>query len=232
MARDSNNRLYAFVISVGAGLTVQFFVRSPQIAFDVFIGILLVSLFVLAKGFPIVLAFDRGVRENLGFQAFDKDQSAAHSNIVDAAHKTQRLDIMLIRGHTFILDGDSLLDSMLTKTRTVNARILLLNPQGYAIQSYLAQMNLREDQIQRYLKKCSLVAEHLKNLKKTYNLDFGYYDFFPSWKLIITDSNLFVAAYDATHRGSNLPVSTYHDMGMPYFIAFSNYFQQIWNGRK
>jgi hypothetical protein len=232
MTKDSRNRLIALATSVVGGLIVRFCVNSPLLAVVTFVGIMLFFLFVFAKGFPVVLAFDRGVRENLGFQAFDKNQSAAHSNIVDAAHTTQRLDIMLIRGHTFILDHDSLLDNMLDKTQSVKVRILLLAPEGSSMQAYIAKMNLNEEQKKQYLQKCSLVAEKLISLKNTNDLEYKYYDFFPSWKLIITDSRMFVAAYDATHRGSNLPVSTYHDMGMPYFIAFSNYFQQIWNGRK
>ncbi len=228
MKKESFSRLIALATSVSGGLTVQFFMREPSIAMLTFVALLLTSLLLIARGFPVVIALDHSARRMLGFEKCYADQEFASKVIVSATHSTQRLDIMLIRGHTFILDQDSLLDRMLVDTQNLRIRILLLDPQGLSMQTYIDKISLNGAKKHQYLEKCSLVADQLESLKKTYELDYALYDFFPSWKLIITDSTLFVAAYDTMQRGSRLYVASYHDMGKPYFIAFSNYFEQVW----
>jgi len=229
LSDSKTSRVVGFLLALAAGIIVQFFFRAPVAALLTFLVVSIAVLFFLADGLPVRVSLDRSPRRLLGYDACYDNQEAAAVDIVKAAHSTQRLDVKLIRGHSFVLDEESLLGRMLSENLVVKVRILLLSPEGASMQLYLSKLRLSGEEKNEYLTKCSMVRDKLERLKATYDLEYKYYDFFPTWKLILTDSRSFVAPYDTKSRGSRLPVAAYHDMGKPVFIAFSNWFNGIWH---
>jgi hypothetical protein len=228
MSKETSSRLIGIAVSVGAGLIVEFLVRQPLLALDTFVAALLITVLIFSRGLPIRFSLDRSHRLLFGVSGYYKDQEAARHDIVTIAHSSKRADIMLIRGHTFILDDNSLLHEMLARTQNLQIRILLLDPRGASMKSYLTTMRLSAEEQEQSLAKCALVRKWLETEQNRYSIEYKYYDHFPSWKVIIADSHAFVAAYDTQRRGSKLPYIAYADMGRPFFVAFSNYFEQIW----
>lgn len=240
MTKNNNReRIVALVIAILGGFVVYFFLEKPVLSILTSIFIVCVGILFISKRLPSLISFNRAaqkdldrIHNHLGLAATYQHQEAASRLIVDAAHSTQRLDLLLIRGHTFLLHEDALFDRMIRikNLKIGKIRVLLLDPNGKAMQTYLERRNLSDVEKNKYLENCRRVTEKLGAIKskQVYDLQFAYYDFFPSWKLILTDTKVFVAAYDAQRRGSQLCVALYHNMGKPYFISFSNYFETIW----
>ena len=229
------DRLVALAIAVAGGIVVKFLFHDLLLATFVLTSGVVISSFVLARNFPIIIARDHRqaelLTELLGYIRCYRDQSCAEPDLIAAANETQRLDIMLIRGHTFVLADGAILDRMISSPNT-RARILLLHPSSDAMKKYLRERRFNKTEKKQYLEKCEAVTHKLNTLKGTRSLEYGHYDCYPSWKLIITDAKLFVAPYDAKSAGSRLSYASYHDMGKPYFIGFSNYFQVMWDRQR
>jgi hypothetical protein len=228
MSKESVSRLIGVIFSVAAGLIVQFLVRQPLLAAITFVSALLLTAIIVSHGLPIRISLDRSHRLLFGVTGYYKDQDTARSDIVTTAHASKRIDIMLIRGHTFILDEHALLEEMIKGVQNVQVRILLLDPHGTSMKSYLNSRRLSAEEQEQYLAKCSLVKRHLDDEQRRQSIEYKYYDHFPSFKVIVADSHAFVAPYDTRRRGSKLPYIAYGDMGRPFFVAFSNYFEQVW----
>lgn len=228
MTKERRDRLIGFAASVFAGLTVQFLVRQPLMAVATFLTGLLLTLIFVARGLPVRVSLDRTHRVLFGAAGYYCDQAAARPQIIAVAHASKRVDIMLIRGHNFILDEDALLAAILDGTQNMHIRLLLLNPDGAAMTNYLRIRNFSADEQRQYLAKCALVRDCLDGLRGRFTLEYRYYDHFPSWKVIVADSHAFVAPYDTRTRGSKLPYVAYSGMGRPFFVAFSNHFDVVW----
>jgi hypothetical protein len=223
------NRLVGLGVSVLAGILVQLIVRTPVLSLLAFLASAVASLFVLAKGLPIRIYRERSLRTLVGYEGCYPNQQAASDDIVESARATRRLDIALIRGHRFVLLDDSLLDRMLNGAMNAETRVLLLDPAGQAMRRYLEHRKFSLQESTEYIATCEQVRTKLDRLGHSGALEYRYYDFLPSWRLIINDAHVFVAPYDAMRRGSELPYVRFGNMGRPYFVAYSNGFNEIWN---
>lgn len=228
MSKSMVTRLVGVGFAVAAGLIVQFLVRQPLLAIASFVAVLLIVAIVFSRGLPVRISLDRAHRVLFGATGYYRDQETARPDIVATVHSSKRVDIMLIQGHTFILDRQSLLEEMLVGTQNLEVRILLLDPNGASMTAYLTSLGLSPGAQAQYRAKCALVENCLNGYQGRFALQYKYYDHFPSWKLIIADSHAFIAPYDAQRRGSRLPYVAYADMGRPFFVAFSNHFEQVW----
>lgn len=157
------------------------------------------------------------------------NQDIAASDIIEATKSTKQLDILLVRGHTFISAENSLFEKMIESSKYLEKiRIVLFEP-GEAMGGYLNAIGLDDTKKEEYVSKCKLVKGKLDTLKKKYrSLEYCYCRFAPTFKLIITDKTCFVAPYDRNRRGSEIPYARYPDMERPFYIAFSTLFAQLW----
>ncbi|MEP0826498.1 MAG: hypothetical protein HRF40_13530 [Nitrososphaera sp.] len=222
--------LIAILVSFAGSIIAYLALENPFLVGGVAVITWSVAYLLLKWTSKNMIESNPGTRPKLE-KIFDKsytNQEDAKQDIIEATERTKRLDIMLIRGHRFILDDPSLLDSMIDKARYLNnLRIILLETE-VARNGYLRQLGFNEQKMTDYLSKCDTVKKKLEGLKQRCKIDYCYSEFQPTFKLIITDTCAFFAAYDRKRRGSDLPYFRCRDMGTPFFIALSTLFDEIW----
>ena len=169
--------------------------------------------------------------QHQGFQRYHKNQTRAIPYIQRAAKRTIRLDIMLIRGHDWLVGENPIINRLLEDTDSAArqaARILLLQPQSAYMAEYVAARGLTEAQKDEYYAKCEAVRGRLEELREQRRVVFAHYNFRPIWKLVITDSVLFVADYELTKRGRELEIREYTDAGKRAYRSYLKYFEDMW----
>jgi hypothetical protein len=222
-------KLISIFLSVIAGIATHFLLNNLILSLLTIFVFLLVFLIIFSKEFPVKLCLDRTSKHLLGFVSSYRYQDEASSSILKQVASSRRIDILLIRGHRFILDDDSYLGEILkTASPNTNIRLLLLNPECPAMKEMLEKMELKDSQRHAYLAKCELVKKELDTLVTKKLVNYLYYDSIPIWKLLITDHGLFVGGYDPRIRGSLMPLGEYEDGGKPTYIGFVNYFDSLW----
>ena len=232
MRRNVTEKVVALTISVAGGLITYGLVHAFVPTVLAFLCILFVASLILARGLPVRIVLPWFGVKDFGFVELFPNQLSAQAKLISAAGSSNRLDIMLIRGYHFIGDKDSIFDKLLEAQRpSVNARVLLLEPGCEAMENYLTNMALAENQRREYSSKCKLVQQKLDRFKAQGWLQCYYYATDPIWKLVITDSAIFWAAYDprSKSRGAELPLAQYRDYNCPVYVAFSRYFESVWN---
>lgn len=167
-----------------------------------------------------------------GIRNWYVNQANALSKILEETKKSRHIDVMLIRGHDWILGDNPLIERILERfdpSFQDPIRLLLLSPKSEYMVQYLDERELNRNQKNEYFQKCSLAKTHLDDLQSRRKLKHNYYDFRPIWKIILTDQKLFLACYHLTKRGRELPIVEYSEGNKYMYYSFSKYFENIWD---
>jgi transcriptional regulator with XRE-family HTH domain len=158
-------------------------------------------------------------------------QSSAREEIQQQARAAQELDVLAVRGLGLIGLNDSLLRACLPRDqggRGLRVRVLLLDPEAPALALRAAEIGESAESLAGGV----LLAEaRLRELAEMCQIEVYRYGMLPTWRVIRTDSVMFVGAFDAGWEGHESP--TYKVMSTPHgplFRGFSRMFDAILAG--
>ncbi|MER5209948.1 helix-turn-helix transcriptional regulator [Streptomyces sp. NPDC002838] len=163
-------------------------------------------------------------------RVYAKQNSAAHE-IQQQAREAQELDVLAVRGLGLIGLNDSLLRACLPREqggKGLRVRVALLDPDSNALDQRAAEIGESAEALAGGVR---LAEARLRELADTCDLGVWRYRMLPTWRLIRTDSTLFVGAFDAGWEGHES--ATYKVMQTPHgplFRGFSRMFEAVIDG--
>jgi 8-oxo-dGTP pyrophosphatase MutT (NUDIX family) len=177
-----------------------------------------------------------GLRRS-GLVASHGSMAHARRSIERAVSNSTRLDVMGIRG-VDLLGGDrGLLTAVLhdrRRDRPVALRLMLLSPHARWVSEELARRRGKESVAairNELLASHSIVSATFDQLKPTRPPSgIRFYADDPSWRLIITDSRLFVSSYAGSEQARDVEVLEVDHAGDVYG-SWSRYFENVWAWR-
>ncbi|MEU9338056.1 helix-turn-helix domain-containing protein [Streptomyces sp. NPDC048290] len=155
-------------------------------------------------------------------------QSSVAEEIQQQAREARELDVLAVRGLGLIALNDSLLRACLPRAQDGNAlrvRIALLDPDCDALVRRAAEIGESAESLAGGVR---LAEARLKELAGALDIGVWRYQTLPTWRLIRTDSTLFVGAFDAGWEGHES--ATYKVMATshgPLFRGFRRMFEAI-----
>ncbi|MFE2044295.1 helix-turn-helix domain-containing protein [Streptomyces sp. NPDC059477] len=155
-------------------------------------------------------------------------QSSAAEEIQQQAREAQELDVLAVRGLGLIGLNDSLLRACLPREQGGNGlrvRIALLDPDCDALAHRAAEIG---ESVESLAGGVRLAEARLRELAGVLDIGVWRYQMLPTWRLIRTDSTLFVGAFDAGWEGHES--ATYKVMATPHgplFRGFRRMFEAI-----
>ncbi|MFJ3826252.1 helix-turn-helix domain-containing protein [Streptomyces nodosus] len=153
-------------------------------------------------------------------------QSSAAEEIQQQAREAKELDLLAVRGLGLIGLNDSLLRACLGTG--LQLRVLLLDPDSPALAQRAAEIGESTESLASGVR---LTEARLRELADACDISVYRYRLVPTWRLIRTDSTMFVGAFDAGWEGHES--ATYKVMETPHgplFRGFRRMFEAIIDG--
>ncbi|MFE0509753.1 helix-turn-helix domain-containing protein [Streptomyces sp. NPDC058964] len=155
-------------------------------------------------------------------------QNAAAEEIQQQAREAEELDVLAVRGLGLIGLNDSLLRACLPRERGgkgLRARVALLDPDSAALAHRAAEIG---ESAQALASGVRLAEARLRELAGVCEIGVWLYRTLPTWRLIRTDSTMFVGAFDTGWEGHES--ATYKVMETPHgplFRGFRRMFEAV-----
>ncbi|MGJ5897552.1 XRE family transcriptional regulator [Streptomyces sp. V2] len=155
-------------------------------------------------------------------------QHAAADEIRQQVRDTRELDVLAVRGLGLIGLNDSLLRSCLPRERGshgLRVRVALLDPDSAALDQRATEIG---ESPQSLAGGVRLTETRLRELAGTCDIRVWRYRMLPTWRIIRTDSTMFVGAFDVGWEGHES--ATYKIMATPHgplFRGFTRMFDAI-----
>ncbi|MFD7169428.1 helix-turn-helix domain-containing protein [Streptomyces violascens] len=128
-------------------------------------------------------------------------QASASEEIRQHASDARELDVLAVRGLGLIGLNDSLLRACLPREqggRGLRVRLLLLDPKSVAIAQRAAEVG---ESVESLASGVRLAEARLRELTGTCDVQVYRYRMLPTWRVIRTDTTMFVGAFDAGWEG-------------------------------
>lgn len=128
-------------------------------------------------------------------------QASARDEIQQQARAAQELDVLAVRGLGLIGLNDSLLRACLPREKGghgLRVRLLLLDPGSDALAQRAAEIG---ESVESLASGVRLAEARLRELAGTCDVQVYRYSMLPTWRVIRTDSTMFVGAFDAGWEG-------------------------------
>jgi transcriptional regulator with XRE-family HTH domain len=161
-------------------------------------------------------------------------QNAAAEEIQQQARTTQELDVLAVRGLGLIGLNDSLLRACLPREqggKGVRVRVLLLDPDSDALTRRAAEIGESAESLAGGVRLTEARLREL--LADDCDIQVYRYRMLPTWRLIRTDTTMFVSAFDAGWEGHES--ATYKVMETPHgplFRGFRRMFDAVIDGAR
>jgi transcriptional regulator with XRE-family HTH domain len=158
-------------------------------------------------------------------------QNSAGEEIQQQAREAQELDVLAVRGLGLIGLNDSLLRACLPREqggKGLRVRMLLLDPDSDALAQRAAEIGESAESLAGGVR---LAEARLRELADSSDVQVYRYRMLPTWRLIRTDSTMFVSAFDAGWEGHES--ATYKVMETPHgplYRGFRRMFEAIIDG--
>ncbi|WP_406459493.1 helix-turn-helix domain-containing protein [Streptomyces sp. NBC_01622] len=158
-------------------------------------------------------------------------QNSAAEEIQQQAREAQELDVLAVRGLGLIGLNDSLLRALLPGEqggKGLQVRVALLDPDSDALAQRAAEIGESAESLAGGVR---LAEARLRELSDSCDISVWRYRMLPTWRLIRTDSTLFVGAFDAGWEGHES--ATYKVMETPHgplFRGFRRMFEAVIDG--
>ncbi|MFF7888606.1 helix-turn-helix domain-containing protein [Streptomyces sp. NPDC020794] len=158
-------------------------------------------------------------------------QNSAADEIQQQAREAKELDVLAVRGLGLIGLNDSLLRACLPRDqggKGLRIRVLLLDPDSDVLDRRAAEIGESAESLAGGVR---LAEARLRELADSSEIEVYRYRMLPTWRLIRTDSTLFVSAFDAGWEGHES--ATYKVMETPHgplFRGFRRMFDAIVDG--
>ncbi|MFG2778865.1 helix-turn-helix domain-containing protein [Streptomyces prunicolor] len=159
-------------------------------------------------------------------------QNSAAEEIQQQAREAEELDVLAVRGLGLIGLNDSLLRACLPREQGgtgLRVRILLLDPDSPALAQRAAEIGESAESLAGGVR---LAEARLRELRAdSCDVEAYRYRMLPTWRLIRTDSTMFVSAFDSGWEGHES--ATYKVMETPngpFFRGFRRMFEAIIDG--
>ncbi|MFE7119700.1 XRE family transcriptional regulator [Streptomyces sp. NPDC057654] len=158
-------------------------------------------------------------------------QNAAAEEIRRLAREARELDVLAVRGLGLIGLNDSLLRGCLPREqggRGLRIRVALLDPESDALARRAAEIGESAESLARGVQ---LAEARLREMAGSYEIGVWRYRMLPTWRLIRTDSTLFISAFDAGWEGHESV--TYKVMETPHgplYRGFRRMFEAVVDG--
>ncbi|MCX4699537.1 helix-turn-helix transcriptional regulator [Streptomyces sp. NBC_01373] len=158
-------------------------------------------------------------------------QDSAAEEIQQQARQAQELDVLAVRGLGLIGLNDSLLRACLPREqggKGLRIRVLLLDPDSAALERRAAEIGESPESLASGVR---LAEARLRELADSCEIEVYRYRMLPTWRLIRTDSTMFVSAFDAGWEGHES--ATYKVMATPHgplFRGFRRMFEAVIDG--
>jgi hypothetical protein len=155
-------------------------------------------------------------------------QNSAADEIQQQAREAEQLDVLAVRGLGLIGLNDSLLRACLPRNqggKGLRVRVLLLDPESEALAQRAAEIGEAAESLAGGVR---LAEARLRELADTCDISVYRYRMLPTWRLIRTDSTMFVSAFDAGWEGHES--ATYKVMETPHgplYRGFLRMFEAI-----
>ncbi|MFF5566636.1 helix-turn-helix domain-containing protein [Streptomyces sp. NPDC012623] len=155
-------------------------------------------------------------------------QAAARDEIQQQARAAVELDVLAVRGLGLIGLNDSLLRACLPREqggKGLRIRVLLLDPDSAALARRAAEIGESTESLASGVR---LAEARLRELADTADIQVYRYGMLPTWRVIRTDSVMFVGAFDAGWEGHESATYKVMEMaGGPLFRGFCRMFEAI-----
>lgn len=158
-------------------------------------------------------------------------QDSAADEIQQLARSAKELDVLAVRGLGMIGLNDSLLRACLPREQGgggLRVRVLLLDPEAPALARRAAEIGESAESLAGGVR---LAEARLRELADTCDIQAYRYAMLPTWRIIRTDSTMFVSAFDAGWEGHES--ATYKIMETPHgplHRGFRRMFEAITDG--
>ncbi|MFD6528753.1 helix-turn-helix domain-containing protein [Streptomyces sp. NPDC060184] len=155
-------------------------------------------------------------------------QGSAAAEIQQMTREATELDVLAVRGLGLIGLNDSLLRACLPREqggRGLRVRVALLDPDSDAMARRATEIGESAESLASGVR---LAEARLRELAGTCDIGVWRYSMLPTWRVIRTDSTMFVGAFDAGWEGHES--ATYKVMATPHgplFRGFSRMFEAI-----
>ncbi|GAA3137529.1 helix-turn-helix domain-containing protein [Streptomyces rectiviolaceus] len=158
-------------------------------------------------------------------------QHSAGEEIQQQAREAAELDVLAVRGLGLIGLNDSLLRACLPREqggKDLRVRVLLLDPDSNALVQRAAEIGESAESLAGGVR---LAEARLRELADHCDIEVYRYRMLPTWRLIRTDSTMFVSAFDAGWEGHES--ATYKVMETPHgplYRGFRRMFEAVMEG--
>ncbi|MDH2389040.1 MULTISPECIES: helix-turn-helix domain-containing protein [Streptomyces] len=158
-------------------------------------------------------------------------QGSAREEIQQQARSALELDVLAVRGLGLIGLNDSLLRACLARDgggRPLRVRVLLLDPASPLLSQRAAEIGESAESLAGGVK---LAEARLRELSGACDIEVYRYAMLPTWRIIRTDSTMFVGAFDAGWEGHES--ATYKVMETshgPLYRGFRRMFEAVLEG--
>ncbi|GLW00905.1 helix-turn-helix domain-containing protein [Streptomyces lavendulae] len=156
-------------------------------------------------------------------------QASARTEIQQQARAAKELDILAVRGLGLIGLNDSMLRAHLGRPDgRLRVRVLLLDPEGPALVQRAAEIGESPESLAGGVR---LAEARLRELSDACDIEVYRYGMLPTWRIIRTDSLMFVGAFDAGWEGHES--ATYKVMETPHgplYRGFRRMFEAVIDG--
>lgn len=158
-------------------------------------------------------------------------QNSAAEEIQQQAREAKELDVLAVRGLGLIGLNDSLLRACLPRDqggKGLRIRVLLLDPDSDVLDRRAAEIGESSESLAGGVR---LAEARLRELAASSEIEVYRYRMLPTWRLIRTDSTMFVSAFDAGWEGHES--ATYKVMETPHgplFRGFRRMFDALVDG--
>ncbi|WP_432034340.1 helix-turn-helix domain-containing protein [Streptomyces antibioticus] len=186
-----------------------------------------------------LLGLAAGREKRIGGAAFDlaafpevvrvyEAQNSAAAEIQQQAREAHELDVLAVRGLGLIGLNDSLLRACLPREqggKGLRIRVALLDPESEALARRAAEIGESTESLAGGVR---LAEARLRELSDSCDISVWRYGMLPTWRVIRTDSTMFVGAFDAGWEGHES--ATYKVMATPHgplFRGFRRMFDAI-----
>ncbi|MEU6507792.1 helix-turn-helix transcriptional regulator [Streptomyces sp. NPDC046942] len=155
-------------------------------------------------------------------------QNSAAEEIQQQAREASELDVLAVRGLGLVGLNDSLLRACLPREQGghgLRVRVALLDPDSDALVRRAAEIGESTESLAGGVR---LAEARLRELASTCDIGVWRYRMLPTWRLIRTDSTVFVGAFDPGWEGHES--ATYKVMETPHgplFRGFQRMFEAI-----
>ena len=155
-------------------------------------------------------------------------QNSAAEEIQQQAREAEELDVLAVRGLGLIGLNDSLLRACLPREqggKGLRVRVLLLDPESEALAQRAAEIGESAESLAGGVR---LAEARLRELADLCDVKVYRYRMLPTWRVIRTDTTMFVGAFDAGWEGHES--ATYKVMATPHgplFRGFCRMFEAV-----